>query len=45
MVKDREFDASELGLTFYLASLDLPEPPFIALPVFPLRFFRHARFS
>ena len=42
MVKDREFDASELGLTFYLASLDLPEPPFIALPVFPLRFFRHA---
>jgi 4,5-dihydroxyphthalate decarboxylase len=42
MVRDREFDASELGLTFYLASLDLPEPPFIALPIFPLRFFRHA---
>src|SRR5579864_154853 len=42
MVKDREFDASELGLTFYLGTLDLDPRPFIAIPVFPLRFFRHA---
>jgi 4,5-dihydroxyphthalate decarboxylase len=42
MCKDKEFDASELGLTFYLGSLELDEPPFIAIPVFPLRFFRHA---
>jgi hypothetical protein len=42
MLKDREFDVSELGLTFYLRTLDFDEPPFIAIPVFPLRFFRHA---
>lgn len=42
MVRDREFDVSELGLTFYLRTLDLDEPPFIAIPVFPNRFFRHS---
>lgn len=42
MVRQREFDVSELGLTFYLRTLDLDDPPFIAIPVFPNRFFRHA---
>ena len=42
MVRGREFDVSELGLTFYLRTLDLDDPPFIALPVFPNRFFRHS---
>jgi hypothetical protein len=42
MVRNREFDVSELGLTFYLRTLDFDDPPFIALPVFPNRFFRHA---
>jgi len=42
MVRNREFDVSELGLTFYLRTLDLDDPPFIALPVFPNRFFRHS---
>jgi 4,5-dihydroxyphthalate decarboxylase len=42
MVRGREFDVSELGLTFYLRTLDLDDPPFIAIPVFPNRFFRHA---
>jgi hypothetical protein len=42
MVRDKEFEVSELGLTFYLRSLELENPPFIAIPVFPLRFFRHA---
>src|SRR3984885_7823956 len=42
MVRRREFDVSELGLTFYLRTLDLDNPPFIALPVFPNRFFRHS---
>jgi len=42
MVRGREFDVSELGLTFYLRTLDLDDPPFIAIPVFPNRFFRHS---
>jgi hypothetical protein len=42
MVRRREFDVSELGLTFYLRTLDLDDPPFIAIPVFPNRFFRHS---
>jgi ABC-type nitrate/sulfonate/bicarbonate transport system substrate-binding protein len=36
-----EFDVSELGITYYLRSLELPDPPFIAIPVFPNRLFRH----
>jgi hypothetical protein len=42
MVRGREFDVSELGLTFYLRTLDLDDPPFIAIPIFPNRFFRHS---
>lgn len=42
MVRQRAFDVSELGLTFYLRTLDLDEPPFIALPIFPNRNFRHS---
>jgi hypothetical protein len=37
----REFDASEMSLSSYLLTLDLDEPPFVALPVFPSRMFRH----
>jgi ABC-type nitrate/sulfonate/bicarbonate transport system substrate-binding protein len=37
-----EFDVTELGFTYYLRSLETPNPPFIAIPVFPNRFFRHA---
>jgi len=36
-----EFDVSELGFTYYLRSLEAPNPPFIAIPVFPNRLFRH----
>ncbi len=42
MVRDKEFEVSELGLTFYVGTLGLEDPPFIAIPVFPLRFFRHS---
>jgi 4,5-dihydroxyphthalate decarboxylase len=42
MVRNKEFEVSELGFTFYLRSLELENPPFVAIPVFPLRFFRHA---
>jgi len=36
-----EFDVSELGITYYLRSLELSDPPFVAIPVFPNRLFRH----
>lgn len=37
----REFDVSEMSLSSYLLTLDEDEPPFVALPVFPSRSFRH----
>jgi 4,5-dihydroxyphthalate decarboxylase len=37
----REFDVSEMSLSSYLLTLNEPDPPFVALPVFPSRFFRH----
>ena len=42
MMRLREFDASEMSLSSYTASLNAPNPPFIAIPVFPSRFFRHS---
>ncbi|KAJ4186572.1 hypothetical protein NW755_007869 [Fusarium falciforme] len=36
-----EFDVSELSLSSYVLTLNQDNPPFIALPVFPSRFFRH----
>jgi len=36
-----EFDISELSLSSYVLTLNKENPPFIALPVFPSRFFRH----
>jgi 4,5-dihydroxyphthalate decarboxylase len=42
MVQHRQFDVSELGITYYIRSLELHDKPFIAIPVFPNRFFRHS---
>ncbi|WP_328609871.1 4,5-dihydroxyphthalate decarboxylase [Amycolatopsis sp. NBC_00345] len=42
MLRDREYDVSELGWTFYLRTLELDEPPFLALPIFPNHVFRHS---
>lgn len=42
MMAGREFDVSELGLTFYLRMLDSGDDSFVALPVFPNRVFRHS---
>jgi 4,5-dihydroxyphthalate decarboxylase len=42
MMRSREYDASELGFTYYLRTLGLPERPFVAIPVFPNRIFRHS---
>jgi 4,5-dihydroxyphthalate decarboxylase len=40
-LRHREFDVSEMSLSSYLLTLNEPDPPFVALPVFPSRFFRH----
>jgi 4,5-dihydroxyphthalate decarboxylase len=42
MMRGREFDVSELGMTFYLRMLDSGDDYFVALPVFPNRVFRHS---
>ena len=42
MMRGHEFDASELGMTFYLRMLDSGDDSFIALPAFPNRVFRHS---
>jgi 4,5-dihydroxyphthalate decarboxylase len=42
MMRHREFDCAEMSLSSYVASLGADDPPFIAIPVFPSRCFRHA---
>jgi len=41
MLKHKEFDVSELSFGAYVASFFTEERPFIAIPVFPSRSFRH----
>ncbi|MFE2179231.1 4,5-dihydroxyphthalate decarboxylase [Streptomyces sp. NPDC059455] len=41
-VRNRGFDVAELGLTFYLRTLEMPDPEYMAIPVFPNRHFRHS---
>jgi 4,5-dihydroxyphthalate decarboxylase len=42
MLRHRDFDVAEMSLSSYVVSLFTPERPFIAIPVFPSRFFRHS---
>lgn len=42
MIRDRAYDVSELGMTYFLRIMDGEERPFLALPVFPNRVFRHS---
>jgi 4,5-dihydroxyphthalate decarboxylase len=42
MLRHHEFDAAELSLSSYTVSLFRENPPFIAIPVFPSRYFRHS---
>ena len=42
MLRHREFDASEMSLSSYTVSLSSPDRPFVAIPVFPSRAFRHS---
>ena len=41
MLRNREFDVAEMSLSSYAVSL-FRDSPFIAIPVFPSRFFRHS---
>lgn len=42
MLRHREFDIAEMSLSSYTLSLFRENPPFVAIPVFPSRFFRHS---
>lgn len=41
MVRHREFDVAEMSLSSYVVSLQQDPKPFVALPVFTSRMFRH----
>jgi 4,5-dihydroxyphthalate decarboxylase len=41
MARHREFDIAEMSLSSYCVSKFLPDDPFVAIPVFPSRCFRH----
>jgi len=41
MIKGRAFDVSEISLSTYVTNRANGDFPFIAIPVFPARFFRH----
>jgi 4,5-dihydroxyphthalate decarboxylase len=42
MLRHQEFDLAEMSLSSYTVSLFKDPQPFIAIPVFPSRFFRHS---
>src|SRR5258707_5271654 len=42
MLRDEEFDASEMSLSNYMIALGKNDDRFVAIPVFPSRVFRHA---
>jgi 4,5-dihydroxyphthalate decarboxylase len=42
MLRFHEFDAAEMSMSSYLVTLTKPDRPFVAIPVFPSRYFRHS---
>ena len=42
MIRRRAYDVSELGMTYFLRTFEDAESPFLAIPVFPVRSFRHS---
>ena len=41
MLRHQEFDVAEMSLSSYVMTLCQDDPPFIAIPIFPSKFFRH----
>ncbi len=41
MIRQRAYDVSELGMTYFLRTFEDGPSPFLAIPVFPNRSFRH----
>jgi len=41
MLRNREFHCAEMSLSSYVMTLGAAQPPFIAIPAFPSRVFRH----
>ena len=41
MIRRRAYDVSELGMTYFLRTFENGASPFLAIPVFPVRSFRH----
>src|SRR3954462_754803 len=42
MLRHKEFDVAEMSLSSYTVSMFNESRPFVAIPVFPSRFFRHS---
>src|SRR6266852_2138406 len=42
MIRHREFDVAEMSLSSYTLSMFRDPKPFVAIPVFPSRYFRHS---
>jgi 4,5-dihydroxyphthalate decarboxylase len=42
MIRNREFDVAEMSLSSYTVSMFREPRPFVAIPIFPSRFFRHS---
>src|SRR5882757_9113507 len=42
MLRNREFGASEMSLSWYTRTVFSDPRPFVAIPVFPSRMFRHS---
>src|SRR5207244_11982230 len=42
MLRHREFDIAEMSLSSYAVSMFHDPCPFVAIPIFPSRFFRHS---
>ena len=41
MIRHQAYDVSELGMTYFLRTFENGDSPFLAMPVFPVRSFRH----
>lgn len=42
MLRHQKFDFAEMSLSSYTVALSWSHPPFVATPIYPLRFFRHS---